>query len=71
MIDTFRKEYTPLSETQKQQMQVIKNSAEAIEEFINNITTPDNGRLMSMAKSHLEISIMCAVKGITTKQLEK
>lgn len=65
MTDTFRKEYKPLTEPQKMDMEAVKTEAEKLEVFINRCTNSENGRLMSMAKSYLEIAIMLAVKGIT------
>lgn len=65
MTDTFRRVYKPLSEGQKMQMEAVKVKAEELEEIIDKCKSPENGRLMAMAQSHLEIAIMCAVKGIT------
>lgn len=65
MKDTFRIKYKPLTDGQKHQMEVVKTMAGALEKMIDENTTPDNGRLMSMAQSKLEIAIMLAVKGIT------
>ena len=65
MTDTFRKKYNPLTEDQKIRMAQIKDKAEELESLINDARTESNGRLIAMAQSHLEISVMCAVKGIT------
>ena len=65
MSDTFRKEYKPLREEKKTQMKHTKDLAESLESFINEHTTPENGREMAVAKTQLETAIMWAVKGIT------
>ena len=65
MKDTFRMKYKPLTDGQKHQMEVVKTLAGTLEKAINDNTTPDNGREMSVAKTQLETAIMWAVKGIT------
>jgi len=68
--DTFRKEYTPLSDEQKEHMSVIKNSAELLLESFNNAVPTDErserSRCMAIARTNLEQAIMWAVKGVTT-----
>lgn len=64
--DTFRKDYKPLTDEQKDQMKSIKNQAEILEAMINEDTTQNNGREMAVAKTNLEQAIMWAVKGITS-----
>jgi len=66
MTDTFRRKYKQLSDNQVVDVELIKIMAEALESSIDASIKPSNARLMAMAKSHLEISIVCAVKGITT-----
>lgn len=63
--DTFRKEYKPLTDAQKDQMTAVKDIAESLEIVINGNTTPENGREMAVAKTNLETAIMWAIKGIT------
>lgn len=41
MNDTFRKEYTPLTDEQKEHVNVIKNSAEILLEAFNNAVPSD------------------------------
>lgn len=65
MTDTFRKEYKPLTDAQKHQMDVVKTLAATLEKAINDNSTPDNGREMAVAKTNLETAIMWAVKGLT------
>lgn len=65
MSDTFRKEYKPLTEEQKAMMLRVKEQAEVLEQMFNEANTPDVGRLISLAKTSLEESIMWAVKAIT------
>lgn len=65
MTDTFRKEYKPLTDSQKAAMDEIKTIAGQLEEKLNEISDPNNGREISLAKTNLEQSIMWAVKGIT------
>ncbi len=65
MQDTFRKEYKPLSDDQKEQIKIIKAVAEETEKLFNLATTESNGREMAVAKTHLETAIMWAIKGVT------
>lgn len=71
MEDTFRKEYTKLTEDQVKQMAAAK---EAGQELLNmfNLCVPkdersERNRCMAIARTQLELSIMMAVKAITTK----
>lgn len=67
MADTFRKEYSPLTEEQKAEMLAIKEKAEELEAlFIKSMQREP--RLMAVAKTHLEDSVMWAVKAVTTKE---
>ena len=68
MTDTFRKEYKPLSDKQKEMMELIKDKAESLlfafnqpEEHEVNVDM----RKMAIAKTNLEQSIMWAIKAIT------
>lgn len=68
MTDTFRKEYRPLSEQQKELIELIKDRAEsllsAFNEYVNFEIAVD-ARQMALAKTNLEQAIMWAVKAIT------
>lgn len=64
-MDVFRKEYKPLSDAQKAQMEMIKEMAQELWDVIDANSTPDNGRMMAVAKTNLEQAIMWAVKGLT------
>lgn len=70
-MDTFRKEYTPLTEEQKEGVKMIKEKAEELEEMFNaavpNGERSERSRCMAIAKTNLETSIMYAVKAVTTK----
>lgn len=66
-MDTFRKEYTPLTDGQKAEMEAIKTKAEELEALFNN-SIPREPRLMAVAKTNLEQAVMWAVKAVTTKQ---
>lgn len=68
--DTFRKEYKPLSEEQKEHMNVVKNTAELLLDAMNNAVPAEErsekSRCMAIARTNLEQSVMWAVKGITS-----
>lgn len=70
MADTFRKEYTPLDDEQKEQMLAIKNKAEELEALFNAIAPEgersERSRLKAIANTQLELTIMVAVKAVTT-----
>lgn len=70
MEDVFRKEQVPLTELQKDLVMQVKTKAEnLLGEFIIASKTCGDPRLMAMAQSHLEITIMIAVKGITAPRV--
>ena len=62
MNDTFRKEYKPLDDGQKQLMLDIKDKAEELHDLLELV----GGREGSVAKTQLETAIMWAVKGVTS-----
>ena len=64
MNDTFCRVYTPLNDEQKKDMDWVKHKAEELLTAFNVPQYADN-RLMAIAKTNLEIAVMCAVKGIT------
>lgn len=69
--DTFRKEYTPLSDEQKQQVSDLKGTAEILlglfNEFVPQEERSERSRCMAIARTNLETAVMFAVKAITTK----
>lgn len=69
MSDAFRKEYKPLTEDQKAQMQAIKDQAEQLEGLLNGVLDPnersERARCIAVAKTQLETAIMWAIKGVT------
>ena len=66
MTDTFRKEYKPLSDSQKHAMNLFKERAdELLKEFNNAAPLNPDPRAMAVAKTNLEQSVMWAVKSIT------
>ena len=70
--DTFRKEYTPLSDEQKHAVDLIKTSAQAMldswNEFVPQEERSERSRCMAIARTNLETAVMYAVKAVTTKQ---
>ncbi len=72
MSDTFRKEYTPLTEEQQSQVAVIKENAEHLLGLLNGFVDPnersERSRCMAIARTNLETTIMWAVKSVTTKE---
>lgn len=72
MTDTFRKEYLPLDEYQKLQMAAIKDKAEELESLFNAVGA--NGydmRMVKLALTNLEQSVLWAVKAVTGPKTEK
>jgi hypothetical protein len=72
MMDTFRKEYTPLDDNQKMYMQKIKELAEnllfAMNEAVPQDERSERSRCMAVARTNLEQAVMWAVKGVTAAQ---
>jgi hypothetical protein len=70
-MDRFSKEYTPISDTQKELVAKIKNKCEEIEAIVAEIpnSLEDAGRLKAIAITQLEIFSMCAVKAATGKEI--
>lgn len=68
-MDTFRKEYKPLSDEQKAQMNAIKDKAvlvlDAMNEAVPDGERSERSRCMAIARTNLEQAIMWAVKGVT------
>lgn len=75
MGDTFRKEYTPLTEQQKEQMLAVKEEAEQLLSLFNAIVPAEErserSRCMAVARTQLETTIMWAVKAVTTDQSQQ
>jgi len=71
MADTFRKEYTELSDEQKDQMNAIKDTAQVLLNLFDDAVPTDErserSRCMAIARTNLEQTIMWAVKAVTTK----
>ncbi len=68
MTDTFRKEYKPLSDNQKEMIDLIKDKAESLLWALNQPVEHEvivDMRQMAIAKTNLEQSIMWAIKSIT------
>lgn len=70
--DTFRIEYTPLTEDQKIQMKELKEKARELLNLFNAAVPTDErserSRCMAVARTNLETTVMWAVKAVTTKQ---
>lgn len=65
MQDVFRKEYKAISEKQALWMGAIKEKAQELWDMIDESGDPSNGRMIAVAKTKLETSIMWAIKAIT------
>lgn len=66
MTDTFRKEYTPLSDEQKTKVAAIKVKAqELLEEIGASEDRSEKSRCLALGRTKLEEAIMWAVKGHT------
>ncbi len=61
-MNTFRKQYRELSETEKEFLDIIKDKAQ---ELFNLFDERPNNRELALAKTKLEESVMWAVKGLT------
>jgi len=62
MKDIFRRNYKPLEEIQKREVDELKRLAEELYSFLDRY----NNREISLSKTALEESIMWATKGLTT-----
>ena len=62
MTNTFRKEYRPLSDEQKQLVNSVKDTAELLMRVFD--LCPQN-RELALARTKLEESVMWCVKAIT------
>lgn len=73
MLDTFRKEYTPLDEEQKEKVAEIKNKAQELLDLFDSTVTreerSDRSRCMAVARTNLETTIMWAIKGVTSEKV--
>lgn len=71
-MDTFRKEYKPLSEKQEADMGNIKSEAEVLLDAMNKAVDPSErseaSRCMNVARTNLEQAIMWAIKAVTTEK---
>lgn len=65
MSDTYRKQYRPLTDSEKKSMENIKIKAEELETLFDEINNPNIGREIALAKTKLEETIMWAIKGLT------
>jgi hypothetical protein len=64
MTDVFRKEYVPLTDVKKKLISNIKDDAQKLYDSIEASLGADT-RMLALAKTNLEQSIMWAVKAIT------
>ena len=68
MSDTFRKEYKPLTDLQKEYIGSVKDAASELEEAINMAESEcdvKDKRSLALAKTNLEQAVMWAVKALT------
>lgn len=63
--DVFRPQYKELTPEIKELIFILKAQAYIVYCTIVNGTNPSNMRELALAKTHLEESIMWAVKGLT------
>lgn len=63
MLDIFKKEYKPLDDSQQSRVNQIKNEAEKLYESFD--WAIGDQRMLALAKTNLEQSIMWAIKAIT------
>ena len=63
MSDVFRKEYRPLGDEAKVKMAAIKDKAQSLYDEI--IDAKGDARMIALAVTNLEQSIMWAIKAIT------
>lgn len=64
MTDIFRKEYVPLNDVKKKLISNIKEDAQKLYDSIEASLGAD-ARMLALAKTNLEQSVMWAVKAIT------
>lgn len=71
-MDTFRKEYKPLTNEQKTQMNMIKDRAVLLLDEMNNAVPQEErserSRCMAIARTNLEQAVMWAVKSVTSSE---
>lgn len=71
MADTFRRNYTPLSDQQRAHMDQVKIYAEDLEVLFDKVSPRtvqgEKSRCINIARTKLEEAVMWAVKGITTE----
>ena len=69
MSDVFRKQYKPLTDQQKADMEAVKDLAQklydGLEKAVTEVERSERARKMNIARQYLETSIMWAVKAIT------
>ncbi len=65
-MDRFRKQYTPITDDQKELVSVIKEKAVELEALFESAKFYDH-RLGAIALTELESSVMWAVKAATTE----
>lgn len=63
MSDVFRKEYRPLGDEAKEKMLSIKDKAQSLYDEIAD--AKGDSRMISLAITNLEQSVMWAIKAIT------
>lgn len=70
-MDTFRIDYTPLSEEQKDQVKKVKLKAQElwdlVESFVPSQERSERARLVNIGKTDVEKGVAMIVKGITTQ----
>jgi hypothetical protein len=69
-MDTFRKEYKPLTDEQKAKVEAVKTKADELMGLLEAATPLPGvngavGRCIATAKTNLEQAVMWAVKGLT------
>lgn len=65
MSDLFHKEYRELTQPEKQLVASVKDKATELLNLFETAKKETNGRLIALATTELETSVMWAVKAIT------
>lgn len=69
MSDVFVRSYSPLNDDQKRDMDFIKEKAEQLLTAMEAASYADK-RMMALARTNLEQSVMWAIKGVTNPPKE-
>ena len=71
MPDVFVRNYTPLNDDQKRDMDYIKHKAEELLNAFGTAAPYADPRMLALDKTNLEQAVMWAVKGVTNPPAPK